>query len=390
MIEFPGLSLHPDGFTKVFVVRDAGAVEKWVDQTFFVEPIQEADAIIANSEPVDYPNLFYLPSTSELVFLSQHWRTDAIGICMLLDHFFSILAQPQDQISPLGKPDLERISPSLEDAAGSPENAPPELQHYAREYIDNFHKKAVNTGGLSYKGDSSTLPAGTSHQDLTLTKESTSALVAACKSRSISVSAAIHTALAHTMLSLAPPAEQSTDYTTVMAVNMRKYLTPPYNTKMHACQTYVASITPTVKRSSGFSDCAVALTREYKDWYDKRFIQALRPIYQYHEQKLFAPRPQGVPPPKPPSGVTLSSLGRIEEHLTGDYGETVHVDGFRFGVSMMTRQTLLYAWTFRGQLSLSIDFNRAYYDSDMVQEVLLRIRATLERELGLEIGEILP
>ncbi len=388
MIEFPGLSVVPDGLTKVFVVPDAQAANQWVNQTFFVKPAGNADAIIANSTPRDLPSLFYLPSSSELVFLSQHWRTDAIGTCMLLDRFFSLIAQPQDLDSSPGKPALEKISPSLEDAAGSPEHGTPELQEFARDYIDTFHKKALNASGLPYKGDLATPPASTSHQDLLLTKASTTALLAACKTLHISLSAAIHTALAHTAFSLAPPSSPLSEYTTIMAVNMRGYLQPPYNTKAHACQTYVASITPTVQRRSEFAEAAAALTREYRSWHSEKFTRALRCIYEYHVDRLFAPRPAEVPAPKPPSGVTLSSLGVVERYLTGDYGDAVRVDGFRFGVSMMTRQMLLYAWTFRGQVNLSVNYNTAYYDGGMAREVLSRIQGSLEKELGLELGAV--
>jgi len=235
MLKYPGLSVVPDDLTKVFVIPDAQTTDKWVDQTFFIESAENAETIIANSKPKDLPSLFYLPCSSEIVFLSQHWRIDAIGTCMLLDRLFSIMAQPQDPGSFRRRPVLEEISPCLEDAAGSPKNATPELQNFAREYIDNFHKKAVNSGGLPFKGGAATLPADSSHQDLILTTDSTSTLVAAFKSRNISVSAAIHTNLARTVFSFAPLEDQPTDYTTVMATNMRAYLPPPYNTKTHAC-----------------------------------------------------------------------------------------------------------------------------------------------------------
>lgn len=390
MFEYPGLSVVPDNLTKVFIVPDAQMADKWVDQTFFVEPTENAETVIANSTTKDLPSLFYLPLSSEIIFLSQHWRIDAIGTCMLLDRLFSIMAQPQDLASLWGKPAIEGISPCLEDAAGAPQNVTPELQNFAREYIDNFHKKAVNSGGLPFKGDAVTLPADSSHQDLILTPESTITLVAACKRRHISVSAAIHTSLARTVFSFDPPEDQSTDYTTVMATNMRIHLPPPYNSRAHACQTYVASIIPTVQRSSDFLAATAALTQEYKIWHSQKFMRALREIYKYHAEKLFTPRPEGLPPPKPPSGITLSSLGVIENYFTGDYGDAVQVDGFRFGVGMMTRQMLLYAWTFRGQLNLSANYNTAYYDNDMAQEVLSRIKSTLEKELGLDLDTVAP
>ena len=389
MLEYPGLSVVPDNLTKVFVVPNDESAERWISQTFCVDSTRNADAIIAGSKPRDLPSLYYLPHTSEIVFLSQHWRTDAIGTCMLLDRLFSIVAQLRDLASSQGRPGLEKISPSLEDAAGAAEEGTPELQNFAREYIDNFHKKAINSGGLPYRGEAATPPAELTHQELTLTKDSTSALVAACKSRNSSVSAAIHTSLARTVFSFALPDDQPSEYTTVMATNMRAYLPPPYNEKTHACQTYVASITPTVQRSSDFATATAALTHEYRTWHSELFMQALREIYRYHAEKLFTPRPEGAAPPKPPSGVTLSSLGVIEKNLVGDYGDgAVQVDRFRFGVGMMTRQMLLYAWTFRGQLTLSVNYNSAYYEEEMAREVLSRITTTLEKELGLELGQI--
>ncbi|KAI4289521.1 MAG: hypothetical protein L6R35_001217 [Caloplaca aegaea] len=385
MLEYPGLSVASDDHGKIFVVPDAQTTDQWVDRTFFVDFATNADIIITNAKPKGLPSLIYVPSSSEVVFLSQHWRTDAIGTCMLLDRLFSIMAQPHYLDLSQARPGIEQISPCLEDAAGSPENGTPELQGFARAYIDNFHQKAVNSGGLPYKGDAATLPTDPSHQDMILTREATSRLTTACKRRHISVSAAIHASLARTVFSFAPPDNQPTEYTTVMATNMRPYLPPPYNTKSHACQTYVASITPTVLRSSDFSAATAALTREYKSWHSQRFMQALREIYKYHAEKLFAPRPEGSPRPKLPSGVTLSSLGVVERYFTGDYGDGLQVDGFRFGVGMMTRQMLMYAWAFRGRLTLSVNYNEAYYDDGMAREVLTRIIAVMGEELGLEL-----
>lgn len=443
VLEYPGLSVMPDGLeTKTFVALNSQAVSSWVDDTFLVvETPKSADAIIAEAKPKDLPSLYYLPASSELIFFSQHWRTDAIGTCMLLDRLFTLIAQQPVQALYSSSDNVDghyvsKISPSLEDAAGSPQtgSSSPELQGYARQYIEEFHKKALNTGGLPYKGDATILPGDTSHQNLVFTKESTAALVTACKSRKISVSAAIHTALARTVFSFAPPSageSQTTtddDYTTIMAINLRPYLQAPYNTKAHACSTYVASITPTIKRDSSFADATAELTRQYKSWYSEKFLRALRGIYKEHADRLFAPPrlsqpvPPATPPstgvvangdtppppppknpnprPSPPSGITLSSLGIIEQNLKGDYYHqphhntgpsaqpNLHISSFRFGVSMMTRQMLLYVWTFRGKFTLSVDYNTEYYGEEMTREILRRVRKGVEGGVGVELLEV--
>lgn len=69
--------------------------------------------------------------------------------------------------------------------------------------------------------------------------------------------------------------------------------------------------------------------------------------------------------------------------MHGGYGGSlVRVDGFRFGVSMMTRQVIVYAWTFRGQLVLSVNYNEAYHGEDVVRNVLERMKSCLEGGLG--------
>jgi hypothetical protein len=309
-------------------------------------------------------------------------------VCMLLDRFFSILSMPSDvKLEPFPwKDDLKKVSPSLEDAAGSAEIGTPEMESFAYDFIEDHHKNAVHAGGLPYDGDSKTPPGNPSHFQLVLSQADTAVVVAACKGQKISVTAAVHAALAETVFALSPE-NGASQYTTVMSVNMRPYLQPPYNTRDHACQTYVAGMTPSVYRASTFLEKGVALTTYYKNVYSEKLMQSLRLIGRHHANALFAPRPAVAPPPKLPSSVSLSSLGIIENNIAGNYDSgTVQVVDFKFGVSIMTRQMLLYVWTFRGQLHLSVNFNKAYHDLAQVRTFLMRIKYVLEK--GLSLGTL--
>ncbi|KAI4283253.1 MAG: hypothetical protein L6R38_002295 [Xanthoria sp. 2 TBL-2021] len=390
-IEYPGLTVRPVNFTKHFQALDETILETWASQTFFSAGREDADSIVAETGPRDLPSLYWLPQSSEIVFLSQHWRTDALGCCILLDRLFHHLAAGESILEALQK-EPARLSPSMEVAAGATLEENEDVQAYARERIATFHQKAVRSGGLPFEGDAKRLPAPTKHRDLTFTVDQTKAIVQACKSLDISVSAAIHTALARTYFSFADDQdEKKKGYTTVMAVNMRPHLQNPYNTRAHACQTYVSSITPTVPYATDFVDAARDLTLQYKTWCTKQLMNSLCWMYKYNAEKLFGPKPASPTaqetsvPPKPPSGVTLSSLGIVERHLAGRYGDCVTVERFRFGVSMMTRQTLLYAWTFRGELTLSFDYNEAYYTDDTAKEILMRVKAFLDEGLKVQV-----
>lgn len=397
-VEFPGLTVRPVGFTKYYVPLDEPILEDWASETFLVNDEECADDIIANSEPRELPSLYYLPHESEVVLLSQHWRTDALGCCMLLDRLFELLASGDAEEPVATEKTIPPLSPSLELAAEASPSEDADIQSYARQYINAFHAKAVNSGGLPFAGDASRPPARTKHHDLTFSASHTRRIVQACKDRSMSVSAAIHVALARTYFSFAESdQEKAAGYTTVMAVNMRPYLKAPYSEPAHACQVYVMSITPTVPYKSDFAHAARALTHEYHSWYTDQIRNSLCWLFRYHAARLFRPRnpveagmadsaPPPPPPPKPPSGVTLSSLGIVEQRLKGKYGDSVTVGKFRFGVSVMTRQTLLYAWTFQEELTLSLDYNEAYYSHQMVAEVLSRVKKNLAEDLEVTLG----
>ena len=307
---------------------------------------------------------------------------------MLLDRLFQILAEGASVQASLRK-EPRGLSPCMEVAAGSSLVENEEIRAYARERIATFHQKAVKSGGLPFEGDSQRLPGRTAHRELTFDTEETSNIVRTCKSLDISVSAAVQAALARTYFSFAEDEEEKKEgYTAVVAVNMRHFLRSPYHEREHACQTYVSSITPTVPHAAGFVDAARDLTVRYKSWRTQQLLDSLAWMYKYNVEVLFGPKPEAKVaratgmPPKPPSGVTLSSLGIVESYLKARYGDSVNVEKFRFGVSMMTRQTLLYAWTFRGELTLSFDFNEAYHTDEMAKEILARVRAFLEEGLA--------
>lgn len=379
-LQYPGLTVRPVEFTKHFEDLSETVLQHWLEETFHSTTNSTADQIIQSSGPRDLPSLYFLPASSELVLLSQHWRTDALGCCMILDSLVEHISEnsfPQDLSS---KCQL-RPSPCLEMAAGASFDVDEETKKYAKEAIASFHAKAVQSGGLPYQGDKTLLPGNTQHRELVLSTSETRDVVQACKAKNISVSAAVHTALARTYFSFAESDDdRRKGYTTVMATNARPHLQPPYDEPAHACQTYVASITPTVPYDSDFIAAARDLTHEYKTWCTPQLMRSLCWAYKYHRDALFA----AGPPPKPPSGVTLSSLGVVDKVFDSKHGD-IEVEKFRFGVSMITRQTLLYVWTFRDQLTFSLDYNEAYYEESMVQDVLQRVKKHLGEGLQVKL-----
>jgi hypothetical protein len=403
--EFPGMIVAPeDGFKKIYKTPNAESTQKWLDETFFIERKRTADEIISEAVPLqEVPSLYYLPATSEILFFISHWRIDAMGSWMVTDRLFHHLANPSKDLPDVPPAnEIERISASLEDAAGSPKASTPEMDKVAADHIAAHHRNAIQMGGMPYKGDPTTLPASPKREALVFTPESTQKAVAACKARGITVTAAIHAALAETVFAMGLPESRENDYVTVMPVNLRNYLKEPYNGDGHALQTYAGSITPRVPRHATFAERTSYLVEYYKTRYDPKLIECLRPIYKYHAEALFKPRPAPAaasasdgapataprPPPGPPSGISINSLGVVEKYFTGKYGDAVDVETFTFGVSMITRQTMLYVWTWKGELTLSSEYNAAFHDADEVREVMLSIKRVLENELDIRLDEV--
>lgn len=280
---------------------------------------------------------------------------------------------------------MDKLSPGTQDALGAPETVTPKLEALAHQHIEDHHKSAVHAAGLRFHGDASTPPGNPSRTAVVFTKASRVALVDSCKASGISVTSAVHAALANAVFDLSldnPP-----KYAAVVSVNMRDRLMSPYNSRDHAVQAYVTGVTPSVDRVSSFDEKARQLTAFYKGWYSEKSLRTFRLTTQYHAEPLSKPRPQGM---RPPSNVTLSSLGVIEKYLVGEYGRagnTVRVTDFRFGVSMMTRQMLLYVWTFGGSLDLSVNYNTAYHDAKDAGEFLEAIRGTFSQHMNVRLGQ---
>lgn len=393
--EFPGLAVASrNGDLKAYEIPTTESIKAWVQETFVVQMTSQPDDVIASYPLKDTPTLHFFPESSTILLLVSHWRIDALGTCMLLNRLFTLVAA-ETAVSPpeLWSAALEEISPPIEDAVGAPsieESAQnPALEEFARQYIKHHHHTAVNAGGLPFKD--AVAPERPSRAAVTLSQPSTTALVSACRERGITVTSAVHAALADTYFALNSTAEtQPSNYACVMSVNMRDHLHPPYNSPQHAVQTYVTGVTPSVDRDSSFEEKARYLKSYYKSWYSEEFARAMRLTTKYHaDAMLNRPAPvAGAPAPKPPSSVTLSSLGVVEKYLHRKHtegSESVTVTDFQFGVSMMTRQILLYVCTFDGRLRLSANYNDAYHDKEEILQFLNLIRLDLEKELSISM-----
>lgn len=413
--ELPTLCVVADGPShKRYRALDAQGEQDWLDRTFVLESAGKTSNEVIAREPSDLPTLHFLPSSSEVVFLCSHWRIDALGTNWILDRLFTLLASPE-AAKPV-PPTIDAISPALEIAYGSQEPWTPEQERYARFHIQRFRENSFPNDRLPYKGDAKTPPGNPVRETIIFTPESTASLIAACKSYDISVTTATMSALGQAVFQLADldnrePKREKCDYTFATSINVRPKLRSPYHTRAHATQTYVAGTGCRVRRGVSLIESAQALRQHFKVMYnDDRILQSLRAIYKFNSDATpvnqkktegtangMVPSPDGAAlaehasPPSPPSNITISSLGIIDNYVTGEYGKgpdgkpAVRVSEYNFGIDMMTRQMVTYVGTFQGRLQLAVSYNDGYYDKDVPKDILIRLKDALAEGLGLEL-----
>ncbi|KAI1412821.1 hypothetical protein F5Y13DRAFT_190028 [Hypoxylon sp. FL1857] len=384
--DFPSLAVVVEGPNKAYQVADPERMEQWAEETFSVNAAVSVDEILPRLHLGKLPYLIFLPSSSAVIFHASHWRIDALGACMVLNRLFDLVSQcVAGEAIPQWEFEYQNLSPSLEDAFSSPRVYSADMEALAEDIRKRNFEAAYPSAGLAFKGDSSTLPGMSRAAAIGFTTKSTSDLVAACKARGISVTAAVHAACTQAVFDHSK--RDDSKYSCVVSANMREHLPlPNRNTELppYACGTYVTGITHTLQRDDSYLARATQLTSAYRgSWDATKYMTASRLIYKVHGEALAAAS-AAVGSRSPPSNVTVSSLGIVDKYLRSDHG-AVMVEKFQLGSAIMTRQPTLYIWTFQGRLSLSVNFNEAYYSRDSMMDLLRSITSCLERELNLSL-----
>ena len=382
--DFPALSVVAEGSKKKYLAATAERVEHWVKESFSVDTVLSAKDIVPTLHLKKLPCLIFLPPSSEIIFHCSHWRIDALGTCLVLDRLFDLVSQGTTGYLPHWDLEYQNLSPSLEDAFGSPRICSPAMEAMAETVRRRNFETSYPSAGLPFNGDMTTEPTLSRPQAMEFTAEATRDLIAACKVHGISVTAAIHAACAEVVFDRSK--HNDYDYSTVVSANVRDHLPVPQQSikAAYACGTYVTGITHTVRRADDFATRSSQLTKAYRgDWGAMEYMTALRPIYKVHGDALLATARSRTRPPA--SNLTVSSLGVVEKYLKSDHGSVV-VERFRLGSAIMTRQPTLYIWTFRGRLTISLDYNEAYHRIDAVTALLKSIRSSLEKGLRLTFG----
>ena len=373
----PTIAAFPQDERYVYETPNPAAVESWLKETFIVvSSPTSVDGLHATFKPGKLAKLYYLPSYSEIMIHSSHWRIDGIGIIQLLNHVFEFVANPHPVI--FGD-ESKNLSPGLDEVLGIPEPWTEEAGKAGQIALMDL-LNGLPTIGMKTKPEQ--IPGATRRRRMTLSIKETSAIIAGCKSKGFSVTSGVHAAVVRVTQKQCDPAIPATRYTGLLPWDFRKYCPPPYNGADHAVTSYHSGFWGTIQPGSFLENAAqwkqiYARDPTSKEW---RVFDWHAAYVRFGTKLTTSPRPEGYIMPTEPD---ISSLGDIDQYVRGSYGDNVKIEDVWLGVETLMRSIMTHVWTRQGRLNFSACFNENFYDADFVAKYLEDVKDELLE--GLEV-----
>ncbi|KAI5925516.1 hypothetical protein F4810DRAFT_717864 [Camillea tinctor] len=365
----------PDNAHFVYTVPANGAaLDAWVSRTF---------------SPTPYAKLVYIPKSGELLSHTAHWRSDGIGVLLLLDAFLALAAK----LSSLTDADpthldwgteVVRLTPAIEDAAAVPKKSTPELKKCGAAFVGTFAHVA-GAVGIPYLGNAATLPTGTRNVTVAFSTAATEKIVKICKARDISVAAAVHASVAGANYALADASARSKHYTSTIRYSLRPYLPEPYSTPAFAAGLYTTGWMKRVESKASWEERLQIYQDEYRKGITRDFLDSHRE-YAAQLGELIRNLPQGGEDQQP-SDVDIGNIGIVEKLIRRLYGTSnagLEVKAVSVGVEILSRQAVTFVWTFRNQLNFSVVYNESFHLAEQMNQFVSTVQSQLLEGLGVQ------
>ncbi|KAI2615010.1 hypothetical protein GGR54DRAFT_315661 [Hypoxylon sp. NC1633] len=377
----PHIATTVDGMKKVYEVPDEKALEEWLASTFVISPAADAEAWYQSVKPIKQATLYYLPQTSELIFRGHHHTIDGTGILLFWHAYLEALASPAADIQFGDEP--ARLAPIMEEVLGY---APEPTQEQAEKATALFLSWAASMPGIGPVSRLGAAPSGQCHNiELAFPATTTAALIAACRSRGISVTSAVHAAYIGAMVRHADPASRLEQYVTANQFNLRRYLPAPYNSSRYAVSVYYTPLPgkvdlPTDAAAFDYWDVARSLHTYYRTSFSENTAEALELKGHFTRVLCGAVQtPEFLASPVSKDAL-VSSLGVLEEYVRREYGGVKVLD-LQMGVDVVMGMSMFFFYTFRDRLRLVYSFNDGFEDLANIQKYLEEVQGILVEEL---------
>ncbi|KFY43941.1 hypothetical protein V494_01738 [Pseudogymnoascus sp. VKM F-4513 (FW-928)] len=393
---FPQLAAQPDeaGFKLTYTVPSPESITTWMQETFIVdEATNSADNLYASLKPTALFQLYFLPLSREILFRTPHWRIDGTGLQILQNTLLQILADGPPNIVFDGS-EITRLAPSLNEAAAVPRESAPHISQAADAELDGFR-----TGPPSIPIETlpNILPTCPQRYRTMFSADVTQQIISSCKVRGITVTTAAHSALVIAMQSYSQHDCDSSmggtggvKYTGITALDLRKYLSAPWNGPQSAVSLYHTGLPFRIDLNKHRDFNAIAADMGATHARNLRHDEsrnAVEFLTSYVKKAVGALSATPEEPLKAPAFQTLSSLGVINNNLQSKRNgkaSTVEIEDWWLSVEIINRVLGTTLWTWDGQLNLSVSYNGAFFERSFVEKFIDGWGRELTRALGVE------
>ena len=374
--EQPQIATTVDAMKKVYEVPDEKALERWLSSTFIVSSASSSEDLYSSVEPIKQATLYYLPKSSEVVLRAHHHTIDGIGILLLWHSYFEALKSPAKEIKFGDEP--ARLAPTMEKVLGYAEQPTQEQSERATALFMSWAGSIPGIGPVSQLGTASS--GRCQNTELVFATDTTKALVAACKEKGVTVSAAVHAAYIQAIAKHADPESKLSQYVTAAQFNLRSYLPEPYSSSKYAASVYYTPLPYKADLPASFWDLAKSLTEYYQNSF-KGDAEALELKGHFARVLCGAVQtPEFLASPVSKDAL-VSSLGIGEQYLQREYGSAIKIRDLKIGVDVVLGMSMLFFYTFQDKLRLVYAFNDGFERAENIQTYLDEVQTVLVQEL---------
>jgi hypothetical protein len=396
--------------------HEGNTLEDWLNETFCPVVTQQTGLEWCNSDPPvpKLPTLFVLKTSQatidgdeskvlrrDLVLRAPHNIIDGIGTLLLfnnlLKHASDVYSSNESHTLPWGE-EHKNLSPSFRVAAALPDAiVPQQLERIENIVTANADlRRGIPIMSAPFKNVNEK-PGKHQRLSITISAQDTAAILAACRSQSLSVTHAYHTAIAMAVRDAQPsqltPALKR--YINYCLINERSHCKHPYSTAAHAAAVYHSvsgahlaldlTVPGDVPRTPAYDKADFErLAPIVKDYYTSIRDDTSHPPLVPHYFTMATPKDPRIrdstaenPAPLPPNNkspsVSISSMGRVDDLIAAQHGALrVHdpwVTGEELGTGLGA-----FLGTFNGELHLSAAYNEAFHDEAEVKTFLKRVQ----------------
>lgn len=371
----PHIATTVEAMKKVYEVPDENALEQWLSSTFIVSSASSSEDLYPSVKPIKQATLYYIPKSSELVLRAHHHTFDGVGILLFWHSYFKALQLPAQDIQ-FGD-ETARLAPTMEKVLGFAEQPTQEQSEKATALFMSWAGSIPGIGPVSQLGTAAS--GQCRNPELVFATDTTKALIAACKEKGITVTAAVHAAYIQAVAKHADPQSKLSDYVTASQFNLRSYLPEPYNSSQYAASVYYTPLPYKANLPASFSDLAKSLTEYYRTSFQGN-AEALELKGHFTRVLCGAVQtPEFLASPVPKDAL-VSSLGVGERYLQREYGSGFKILDLKIGVDVVLGMSMFFFYTFYDKLRLVYSFNDGFEKIEDIQKYLKEVQAILVEE----------